>query len=146
MSRARGYETEAIVLRTVPFGETSQVVHLATPEHGMVAALAKGARAETLMGLSGLGDLVLTCNAMQSRNFSFGVAVGEGARPADVLAGRQAVTEGALSASAVAELARRQGIEMPITHAVDAVINQGADLDRTITGLLTRPFKGEGLG
>jgi glycerol-3-phosphate dehydrogenase (NAD(P)+) len=108
--------------------------------------LAKGAEAETFRGLSGLGDLVLTCTARQSRNFSFGVAVGEGRLPAEVLAGRDMVTEGALSAGAVAELASQLRIEMPITVAVDAVINQGADLDEAITGLLTRPFKGEGLG
>jgi glycerol-3-phosphate dehydrogenase (NAD(P)+) len=107
-------------------------------------AHAKGARAETLMGLSGAGDLVLTCNNIQSRNFSLGVALGEGARLNDVLAGRTSVAEGVFSAAAVTELARRVGVVMPISAAVDAVLNRGADLDATIAGLLSRPFKAEG--
>jgi glycerol-3-phosphate dehydrogenase (NAD(P)+) len=105
---------------------------------------AKGARAETLMGLCGVGDLVLTCNNMQSRNFSLGVALGEGARLRDVLAGRTSVAEGVFSAAAVSALARRMGVVMPICAAVDAVLNRGADLDATIAGLLSRPFKAEG--
>jgi glycerol-3-phosphate dehydrogenase (NAD(P)+) len=107
-------------------------------------AHAKGARAETLMGLSGAGDLVLTCNNIQSRNFSLGVALGEGARLNDVLAGRTSVAEGVFSAAAVTALARRVGVVMPISAAVDAVLNRGADLDATIAGLLSRPFKAEG--
>jgi glycerol-3-phosphate dehydrogenase (NAD(P)+) len=106
-------------------------------------AVAKGARPETLMGLSGLGDLVLTCNAMQSRNFSFGVAIGEGRRPEEVLATRSAVTEGVFSAESVTVLARRLGVEMPIATAVDAVLNHGADIDRTISELLERPLRTE---
>lgn len=96
------------------------------------------------MGLSGAGDLVLTCNNIQSRNFSLGVALGEGARLKDVLAGRTSVAEGVFSAAAVTELARRMGVVMPISAAVDAVLNRGADLDATIAGLLSRPLKAEG--
>jgi len=106
-------------------------------------ANAKGARPETVMGLSGLGDLVLTCNAMQSRNFSLGVALGEGASLADVLAKRTSVAEGVHTAASVVALADRLGIEMPISTAVDAVLNRGADLDTTIAGLLARPFRAE---
>ncbi len=106
-------------------------------------ARAKGARPQTLMGLSGLGDLVLTCNAMQSRNFSFGVAVGKGEVAADVLAGRAAVTEGAFSAAAVSQLARDLDVDMPICFAVDAVLNATADIDTEIAALLARPFRTE---
>ncbi len=106
-------------------------------------AAAKGARPETLMGLSGMGDLVLTCNNMQSRNFSLGVQLGRGEALADILAGRTAVTEGVFSAASVTELARRLGVDMPICAAVDAVLNAGADLDTAIAGLLSRPFKAE---
>ncbi len=102
--------------------------------------LAKGARAETFMGLSGVGDLVLTCNSMQSRNTSLGVAIGEGRKAGDVLAARKEVTEGAHSAEAVAALAKRLRIEMPIVEAVDDVLNHGADLDATIARLLAHPY------
>jgi glycerol-3-phosphate dehydrogenase (NAD(P)+) len=109
-------------------------------------AAAMGARPETLMGLSGLGDLVLTCSALQSRNFSLGAALGRGERLADVLAARTSVAEGVFSAAAVTEMARREGVTMPICFAVDAVLNAGADLDATIAGLLARPFRPEAWG
>jgi glycerol-3-phosphate dehydrogenase (NAD(P)+) len=106
-------------------------------------AIAMGAHSETLTGLSGLGDLVLTCGAMQSRNFSLGVALGEGADLAGILAGRTSVAEGVFTAAAVVERASRLGVEMPICSAVDAVLAGRADVDRTITGLLARPFRAE---
>jgi len=102
--------------------------------------LARGAKPATLMGLSGLGDLSLTCNGAQSRNMSLGLALGEGRRLQDVLGERRSVAEGITSAGAVVALARRHGIEMPISAAVDAIINHGADIDATIAGLLERPF------
>ncbi len=105
--------------------------------------VALGARPETLMGLSGLGDLTLTCSAMQSRNYSLGVALGHGERIDAVLGARRSVAEGVFSAAAVAALAKRQGVEMPICAAVDQVVNAGADLDQTIAGLLNRPFTSE---
>lgn len=104
---------------------------------------AKGARPETLAGLSGLGDLALTCNAMQSRNFSLGVALGEGASLGEVLAGRNSVAEGVFTAASVTELARRLGVEAPICAAVDGVLNHFADIDAAIAGLLSRPLKEE---
>ena len=107
--------------------------------------LAKGGRRETLMGLSGLGDLLLTCSAMQSRNFSLGAALGEGRTLADILGERRTVAEGVYSASAINSLAAQLEIDMPIVAAVDQVINQGADIDQTIAGLLARPFKAESL-
>ncbi|NQV54765.1 MAG: NAD(P)-dependent glycerol-3-phosphate dehydrogenase [Rhodospirillales bacterium] len=105
--------------------------------------LAKGARQETLSGLSGLGDLTLTCNAMQSRNFSLGVALGEGRKLDDVLAERNSVAEGVYTASSITDLARRLDVEAPICTAVDGVINHFADIDATIAGLLARPLKEE---
>jgi len=104
---------------------------------------ALGARAETLMGLSGLGDLTLTCTSRQSRNMSLGFALGEGRTLAEILAGRQSVAEGVHSAAAVVALAGRLGVDMPICQAVDAILNRGAVIDETIDGLLARPFRGE---
>ena len=106
--------------------------------------VALGAKAETLMGLSGLGDLMLTCSAMQSRNFSLGDALGRGEPLATVLASRTSVAEGVFSAAAVTELARRHGVTMPIASAVDAVVNAGTSVDATIESLLTRPLRAEG--
>ncbi len=105
--------------------------------------IAKGGRAETLMGLSGLGDLTLTCSALQSRNYSLGFALGEGQRLGDVMAGRRTVAEGVFSAAAITALAGRLEVDMPIVAAVDAVLNQGAEIDATIQGLLARPFRAE---
>ena len=106
-------------------------------------ALAKGGRAETLMGLSGLGDLVLTCTGPQSRNQSLGVALGEGRRLEDILGARRSFAEGVASAAAVAGLAHRLGVDMPIVAAVEAILHRGAAIDRTIDGLLSRPFRSE---
>ena len=108
--------------------------------------LAKGARIETFMGLSGLGDLTLTCNAMQSRNFSLGVALGQGEALADILAARTSVAEGVFTASSVSALARSIDVDMPIAAAVDAVVNLGEPLDEVIRGLLARPFGEEAIG
>lgn len=106
---------------------------------------AKGARAETLMGLSGIGDLVLTCSAMRSRNFSLGAALGRGIPLRQIMEARISVAEGVDSAEAVCSLARRLDIDMPICRAVDAVLNHGADIDATIAALLARPPKAEAL-
>jgi len=100
---------------------------------------AKGGRAETLMGLSGIGDLTLTCNAMQSRNFSLGVALGAGRTLNEILAERNSVAEGVDTAAAITALAGILQIDMPICLAVDAIVNHGADIDATVTGLLARP-------
>ena len=97
-----------------------------------------GARTETLTGLSGLGDLVLTCSSPQSRNFSFGVALGEGHAPDGKLA------EGAFTAAVLTEMARENSIEMPIAGAVAAVLDGRLSVDAAIESLLTRPFKAEG--
>jgi glycerol-3-phosphate dehydrogenase (NAD(P)+) len=107
-------------------------------------ARTKGGRPETLMGLCGLGDLVLTCTGLQSRNHSLGVALGEGRGLKEILAERRSVAEGVTSAAAAAALARRLGVDMPITAAVDAILHHGAAIDGAIAALLARPFKSEG--
>jgi len=104
---------------------------------------AKGAKQETLAGLSGLGDLTLTCNAMQSRNFSLGVGLGQGKTLDQITAERKAVAEGGFTASSVVDLARKIDVEVPICSAVDKVINHGVEIDTVISGLLSRPLKEE---
>lgn len=106
-------------------------------------AVAMGARAETLAGLSGLGDLVLTCTGEQSRNYALGRALGRGDALETIRGAREAVAEGVASAPAVAALAAERGIEMPIVAATDAVLHRGAAIDDAIGGLLSRPFKPE---
>ena len=105
--------------------------------------VAKGAKPETFMGLSGLGDLTLTCGSPQSRNMSLGAAIGAGRALADILAERRSIAEGVTTAPAVLALAKTLGVEMPICAAVDAVLHRGADLDATIEALLRRPLKAE---
>ncbi len=104
---------------------------------------AMGARRETLMGLSGVGDLILTCSSEQSRNMSLGKALGEGRRAADILAERRSVAEGVWSAGVVARLGRAHGIEMPITDAVVALLAPDARVGAVVEGLLARPLKAE---
>ncbi len=104
---------------------------------------ALGARGETLMGLSGLGDLTLTCNSLTSRNMSLGRELGAGRAMADILAERRSVSEGVATAAALMEEAEARAIEMPICAAVDAICNHGADIDATIQALLTRPMRAE---
>lgn len=104
---------------------------------------ALGAEAETLMGLSGLGDLILTCGSTQSRNMSLGRALGEGRTLEEILGSRRAVTEGVWTAAAVVKIARAQGVEMPIAEAVHAIVEGHAEVDDAIAALLSRPFKAE---
>ena len=99
-----------------------------------------GARGETLTGLSGLGDLILTCSTVQSRNFSFGVALGEGrAQRAE----NATLVEGAFTASVLVGMATERGIDMPIATAVAAVLDGSMTVDAAIDALLTRPLRGE---
>jgi len=102
-----------------------------------------GARGETLMGLSGIGDLSLTCNGMLSRNLTLGLALGEGRSLQDILGERRAVTEGVATAGSVVELAEKHGVDMPIAQAVNRIVNQGADVGATIAEVLARPFRPE---
>ena len=105
---------------------------------------ALGAELETLTGLSGFGDLVLTCHGPLSRNRSLGLALGKGTPLAQYLSGRRQVVEGEATAPAVLARAARLKIEMPICAAVDAILHGGADLDETIRALLARPLRREG--
>jgi glycerol-3-phosphate dehydrogenase (NAD(P)+) len=104
---------------------------------------ALGARPETLTGLSGLGDLILTCSSAQSRNFSLGIALGKGQTPAQASAAT-GLAEGAFTAVALVEMAREAGIEMPIATAVAAILDGSLTVDEAIENLLTRPFRKEG--
>lgn len=103
---------------------------------------ARGARAETLAGLSGLGDLVLTCSSVSSRNYSLGVGLGEGKRAADLLADRRSVAEGAFTAPVLREAARAAGVEMPVVDAVCALL-EGVAVREVVGELLSRPLKDE---
>lgn len=107
---------------------------------------AMGARPETLMGLSGMGDLVLTCSSTQSRNMSLGYALGQGRKLADILAERNSVAEGVPTTTAAAAMAKDHQIEMPIVMAVDAILNKGADVREVVASLLSRPLKAESEG
>lgn len=98
---------------------------------------AKQARPETFMGLSGLGDLTLSCAGPSSRNYAHGLAIGRG-EPAP-----RSLAEGVATAGAAVALARDLGVELPISEAVDAVVNRGADLEATIRALLARPLRSE---
>jgi glycerol-3-phosphate dehydrogenase (NAD(P)+) len=100
-----------------------------------------GARPETLTGLSGLGDLILTCSSPQSRNFSFGVALGKGENPQTAAHGKLA--EGVFTAPVILEMALERNVEMPISTAIAAVLAEKASVDEAIESLLTRPFRAE---
>ncbi|ESR22573.1 NAD(P)H-dependent glycerol-3-phosphate dehydrogenase [Lutibaculum baratangense] len=104
---------------------------------------AMGGRPETMMGLSGLGDLVLTATSEQSRNMSFGLALGRGGTLDAALAGQTAVTEGVFTAPAVVGLARRLNVEMPVCDAVARVLAGELDVARAVEALLARPFRDE---
>ena len=104
---------------------------------------AMGARAETFAGLAGLGDLSLTATSASSRNFRLGLGLGEGLSGAEASGRITGVVEGVATAQAVVALAARHGVEMPISEAVAAIVEHGADIKETIAGLLARPFKTE---
>jgi len=98
-----------------------------------------GARSETMAGLSGLGDLILSCSSPQSRNFALGMALGRGERPP-----RDRLAEGEFTAPVLIELAASQNVDMPVSNAVAAILSGAITIDEAIESLLTRPFKAEG--
>ncbi|MGB4107942.1 MAG: NAD(P)H-dependent glycerol-3-phosphate dehydrogenase [Alphaproteobacteria bacterium] len=106
-------------------------------------SMALGGRRETMMGLCGIGDLMLTCSSMQSRNFSLGAALGEGKSLDEILGGRKEVTEGVYTAKATVELAKKLKVEMPVTAAVNGCLNESLPVDKAIEELLNRPVKDE---
>jgi len=105
--------------------------------------LSLGAARETLTGLSGLGDLILTCTSSQSRNMSLGYALGQGQSLKDIMEGRTSVAEGVHTASAVADLARKRRLDLPIMEAINTIVTGTKPLDDVIAELLARPFTAE---
>ncbi len=105
--------------------------------------LARGARAETLAGLCGLGDLVLTCSSTSSRNFSLGLALGQGLTAAEALHGKSSVAEGAATAPVLSHLAARDGIAMPIVDAVCRLLSGESPAHVVVADILSRPLRAE---
>lgn len=101
-------------------------------------ARAKGGNPINLLGLAGSGDVTLTCMGTQSRNTTFGIALGEGRSPADILAERKVVTEGAQTSASITELGHRLGLLLPIASAVNRIVNEGASIDEAFSELLLR--------
>lgn len=106
-------------------------------------AAASGGKAYTLMGLSGLGDLVLTANSTQSRNFTVGLELGKGRKLSDILSEKRTVAEGVFTAAAVLERARIAGVEMPICEGLSRIMNENVSVDDVIQSLFARPLKSE---
>lgn len=112
-----------------------------------IARLSKalGANKETLMGMCGVGDLLLTCSSMQSRNFSLGVALGEGKKLSEILSSRNSVTEGVYTAKALVVMAKKHNVDMPISEAVHKCLSENLNIDVMISAMLDRPLKSEGV-
>jgi len=102
-----------------------------------------GAKRETMMGLCGLGDLILTCSSPQSRNMSLGMALGQGKAVAEIMSGRISVAEGYHTASILAEIAQRENIEMPIAGAVNDILHKGGNVKKIVQDLMNRPYVSE---
>jgi glycerol-3-phosphate dehydrogenase (NAD(P)+) len=137
----------AIACGIVEGRELGRSAHAAVITRGFAeiqrVATALGGREETVAGLCGLGDLVLTCSSPQSRNMSLGLALGRGQTVQEALAGKRSVAEGYESAPAVRELARKLGVETPICEAVAAILAGEVTVDAAIEDLLTRPLRPE---
>jgi glycerol-3-phosphate dehydrogenase (NAD(P)+) len=138
------YAIAAGIVTGKKFGESAHAA-LVTRSFAEMARLgmALGARFETLTGLSGLGDLVLTCGSAQSRNMSLGIELAEGRSVEEVLKKRPTVTEGVYTASALTDMAAAKGIDMPIAQAVHAVVSGRVGVDEAIEALLSRPLRAE---
>lgn len=102
--------------------------------------MARGGDAQTLLGLAGIGDLSLTCGSLLSRNYSLGVALGEGKSLEQILGSRRAVTEGVTTVLAMNKLARKEGLDMPITSAVQAILHEGLSVQKALDDLMARPI------
>ncbi len=132
------------VVEGLGLGQNARAALIARGYAEMVRfGLARGARAETLAGLCGLGDLVLTCSSTASRNFALGQALGEGLSAAAALAGKRSVAEGVHTAPILAELARRDGIDLPIVEAVSRILTGEAPARAVVAELLARPLRAE---
>lgn len=131
------------VVAGADLGENARAATIARGFAEMVRfGLARGGRLETLTGLSGLGDLVLTCGSTQSRNFALGMGLGEGRAATALLGDRKTVAEGAATAPVLRKAAQAVGVEMPVVDAVCALL-EGASVDAVIEALLSRPLKDE---
>jgi glycerol-3-phosphate dehydrogenase (NAD(P)+) len=106
-------------------------------------AVAQGAKPATIGGLSGLGDLLLTCGSQQSRNMSLGRALGQGQSIETILGARRSVTEGVFTAAAVVAIAKQKGIDVPIAEAVHGIVEDGIPVADAIDSLMRRPMKEE---
>lgn len=106
-------------------------------------AIAKGAQSRTLMGLSGLGDLTLTCSTRQSRNFSLGISLGQGHKLKKIMAETNTVAEGVFTATSISKLSRGLNVDMPICSAIDSILNAEDNIDKKIDELLRRPLISE---
>ena len=125
-------------------GENVRGLLIARGLHEMACmARAKGGNPLNLLGLAGSGDVTLTCMGTQSRNTTFGIALGEGRSAADILAERRVVTEGVQTAASITELGRRLGVPVPIASAVNRIVNDGASIEETFAELLARPTGAE---
>lgn len=121
-------------------GENVRGLLIARGLHEMACiARAKGGDPLNLMGLAGSGDVTLTCMGTQSRNTTFGIALGQGRSPAQILAERRVVTEGVQTAASISALGRRLGVPVPLASAVNRIVNEGAGIDATIEELLALP-------
>lgn len=129
------------------FGENARSA-IVTRGFAEIARLcvAKGGKYETLMGLSGIGDLILTCGSPKSRNMSFGLALGQGKLKDEILLQRgRTATEGVIAAESVVKLAKKLGVHMPICESVYRVIYENISVDQVVVELLERPFATEGI-
>ena len=134
------------VVEGLGLGQNARAALIARGYAEMVRfGLARGGRAETLAGLCGLGDLVLTCSSTASRNFSLGKALGEGMSAAEALDGKNSVAEGAHTAPVLADLARRDHIDMPIALAVAGILSGSVSARDAVGQILARPLRSEGL-
>ena len=125
-------------------GENIRGLLIARGLHEMASiARAKGGNPVNLLGLAGSGDVTLTCMGTQSRNTTFGIALGEGRSPASILAERKVVTEGVQTAASITELGKRLGVPVPIASAVNRIVNEGASIDETFTEFLAQPAGSE---
>jgi glycerol-3-phosphate dehydrogenase (NAD(P)+) len=106
-------------------------------------ARAKGGNPINLLGLAGSGDVTLTCMGTQSRNTTFGIALGEGRSVADILAERKVVTEGVATSASITELGRRLALSVPIASAINRIVNEGASIEQTFSGLFAEPVGSE---
>lgn len=134
IAQGRGFgENAAAAIVTRGFAEMARL------------AMARGARYETLTGLSGLGDLLLTCGSPKSRNMSFGIAIGQGKNAKDMLEARgRTATEGVIAAESIAKLARKYEVQLPICQSVYRILYENITVDEALKSLLERPFTSEG--